>query len=128
MTLRLDGKVAVITGACWGIGLATLELFVDEGACVLAADVQASAGLALAQRFAGRVRFVPCDVTQTAQIKTSIDTAAEHFGGLDILFSNAGAGGSRAGVEHGDEVGWDPAPTRCCCAPSQLWPLLPCRT
>ena len=107
MTLRLDGKVAVITGACSGIGLATLELFVEEGARVLAADVQDAAGQALARRFAGSVHFVACDVTQPAQIKTAIDTAAEHFGGLDILFSNAGAGGSMAGVENWDEAGWD---------------------
>lgn len=107
MTLRLDGKVAVITGACSGIGLATLELFVEEGARVLAADVQDAAGQALAQRFAGSVHFVACDVTQPAQIKTAIDTAAEHFGGLDILFSNAGAGGSMAGVENWDGAGWD---------------------
>ncbi len=107
MTLRLDGKVAVITGACSGIGLATLELFVEEGARVLAADVQDAAGQALALRFAGSVHFVACDVTQPAQIKTAIDTAAEHFGGLDILFSNAGAGGSMAGVENWDGAGWD---------------------
>ena len=107
MALRLDGKVAVITGACSGIGLATLELFIEEGARVLAADVQVDAGQALAQRFPGVLRFAPCDVTQPAQIKAAIDGAAEAFGGLDILFSNAGAGGTMAGVENWDEAGWD---------------------
>ena len=82
MTLRLDGKVAVITGACSGIGLATLELFIEEGARVLAADVQLDAGQALVQRFPGVLRFAPCDVTQPAQIKAAIDGAAEAFGGL----------------------------------------------
>lgn len=107
MALRLDGKIAVITGACSGIGLATLELFIEEGARVLAADVQVDVGQALLQRFPGVLRFAPCDVTQPAQIKAAIDGAAEAFGGLDILFSNAGAGGAMAGVEDWDEAGWD---------------------
>ena len=107
MALRLDGKVAVITGACSGIGLATLALFIEEGARVLAADVQVDAGQALVQRFPGVLRFASCDVTQPAQIRAAIDGAAEAFGGLDILFSNAGAGGTMAGVENWDEAGWD---------------------
>ena len=107
MAMRLDGKVAVITGAASGIGLATVELFIEEGARVLAADLQAEAGQALEQRFPGLLHFVRCDVTQPAQIKAAIDAAAAQFGGLDILFSTAGAGGSPAGVENWDEAGWD---------------------
>ena len=107
MSKRLNGKVAVITGAASGIGLATVELFVQEGACVLAADIQEDAGCALEQRFPGVVRFAKCDVTQAVQIKQAIDAAAEQFGGLDILFSNAGAGGSLAGVENWDAAAWD---------------------
>lgn len=107
MSQRLVGKVAVITGAASGIGLATLELFVAEGARVLAADVQAEAGQALAARFPGVVRFARCDVTQPPQIKAAIEQAVALFGGLDILFSNAGAGGSLAGVENFDVDGWD---------------------
>ncbi|MBL8351980.1 MAG: SDR family oxidoreductase [Burkholderiaceae bacterium] len=106
-TQVLDGKVAVITGAASGIGLATVERFVEAGARVLAADLQVEAGEALAQRFAGAVKFQRCDVTQTAQLRAAIDGAAAHFGGLDILFSNAGAGGTLAGVENFDEAGWD---------------------
>jgi NAD(P)-dependent dehydrogenase (short-subunit alcohol dehydrogenase family) len=127
MPLRLDGKVAVITGACSGIGLATVELFIEEGARVLAADVQAEAGQALAARFPGVLHFVACDVTRPPQIKTAIDTAADCFGGLDILFSNAGAGGSLAGVETWDEAGWTP-PRPCCCARWRQAPRTPCRT
>jgi NAD(P)-dependent dehydrogenase (short-subunit alcohol dehydrogenase family) len=107
MAASLDGKVAVITGAASGIGLATLELFVEQGARVVAADLQAEAGQALADRFPGVVRFALCDVTQPAQIQQAIDGAAAHFGGLDVLFSNAGAGGSLAGVETFDADAWD---------------------
>ena len=107
MAKRLEGKVAVITGAASGIGLATLELFVAEGAQILAADLQDEVGATLEQRFAGRVKFAHCDVTQLPQLKAAIDSAAAHFGGLDILFSNAGAGGTRAGVADFDADGWD---------------------
>jgi NAD(P)-dependent dehydrogenase (short-subunit alcohol dehydrogenase family) len=107
MGIRLDGKVAVITGAASGIGLATVEVFVEAGARVLAADLQHAAGRALADRFAGQVHFMPCDVTDCAQLKAAIDGAAAHFGGLDILFSNAGAGGALGGVAEFDEDGWD---------------------
>ena len=107
MSQRLDGKVAVVTGAASGIGLATVERFVAEGARVIAADVQLDAGQALAERFPGAVRFEACDVTKLAQLRAAIDAAASHFGQLDILFSNAGAGGTMAGVENFDEAGWD---------------------
>ena len=107
MALTLQGKVAVITGAASGIGLATVELFVAQGAQVLAADRQADRGQALADRFPGQVRFEPCDVTRSPDLKRVIDSAAQHFGGLDILFSNAGAGGTPAGVEAFDDAAWD---------------------
>ncbi len=107
MPKRLQGKIAVITGACSGIGLATLELFVEEGAQVLAADLQEDAGQALVQKYAGAVRFLCCDVTVPAQIKAAIEDAVAGFGGLDILFNNAGRGGTSAGVENFDADGWD---------------------
>jgi NAD(P)-dependent dehydrogenase (short-subunit alcohol dehydrogenase family) len=107
MPNRLNGKVAVITGAASGIGLATLELFAHEGARVLAADLQQDMGSELERRFPQAVRFARCDVTQPAQIKAAIDAAAAQFGGLDILFSNAGAVGSTAGVADWDAEGWD---------------------
>ena len=97
MGQALQGKVAVITGAASGIGLATVELFIEQGARVVAADVQDDAGQALQARFGDALRFVHCDVTQLAELKAAVDSAALHFGGLDILFSNAGHGGSAAG-------------------------------
>ncbi len=107
MPNTLNGKVAVITGAASGIGLATLELFVAEGAQLVAADFQAEAGAALQARFPQAVRFAHCDVTQPEQIKAAIELAVLEFGGLDILFSNAGQAGSPATLAEWDAAGWD---------------------
>jgi NAD(P)-dependent dehydrogenase (short-subunit alcohol dehydrogenase family) len=90
MAERLDGKVAVITGGVSGIGLAAVELFVAEGAKVVAADIQDEKGAMLEQRFPGRVRYAHCDVTKEPEIAAAMLLAASQFGGLDILFNNAG--------------------------------------
>jgi NAD(P)-dependent dehydrogenase (short-subunit alcohol dehydrogenase family) len=107
MGLRFDDKIAFVTGACSGIGLATAERFVAEGARVLAADIQDDAGAALQARHAGRLRYVRCDVTQPVQIRSAIEHAVAAFGGLDIVFNNAGAGGMKEGVEQLTLDGWD---------------------
>lgn len=107
MTQRLAGKVAVITGACSGIGLATTELFLAEGAQVVAADLQADAGAALQAKHGAQLHFVACDVTRLDQLRSAIDSAAQRFGGLDILFSNAGSIGAVGGVQAFTPEGWD---------------------
>lgn len=104
---RLDGKIAVITGGCSGIGLATVERFVAEGASVLLADIQDDAGRAIAARIGDRVRFRHCDVTRETDIAAVMDDAAEAFGGLDIVFNNAGAAGARLGIEDMTGEAWD---------------------
>lgn len=105
MSQRLAGKVAVITGAASGIGRATVELFVAEGAKVLAADIQDGAGLET--EFPGQVRFHRCDVTREADLEATMAAAIEAFGGLDILFNNAGAGGSQLPLEQMTGEAWD---------------------
>ena len=107
MTGSLNGKVAVITGGCSGIGLGTVELFIAEGAKVVCADLQDEKGAMLEARFGDLLRYVHCDVTQEADIAKAINTAAEAFGGLDILFNNAGAGGASNGVEDMTAEAWD---------------------
>lgn len=107
MVDRLKNKVAVITGACSGIGLGTLELFVEEGALVMAADIQDDVGASLEARFKGKVRYAHADVTKPEEIKAAIDGAAKHFGGLDIVYNNAGAGGATAGIEEIEMEDWD---------------------
>ena len=107
MSGRLHGKVAFITGACSGIGLGTVELFVAEGARVLAADIQDVPGAELEARFKGALKYVHCDVTEPEQIRAAIDRAAGEFGGLDIVFNNAGAAGESGGIETMTLEGWD---------------------
>jgi NAD(P)-dependent dehydrogenase (short-subunit alcohol dehydrogenase family) len=104
---RFEDKIAFITGACSGIGLATAQRFIDEGACVLAADIQDDAGVALQQRFAGRLKYAHCDVTQPVQIEHALQRAVAEFGGLDIVFNNAGAGGQRGGMDEMTLDGWE---------------------
>lgn len=107
MSGRLDGKVAMITGGVSGIGLGTVELFVAEGCRVVVADLLEDEGRALEDRFAGQVRFVRCDVTKEADIARAVGTAPEAFGGLDVLFNNAGASDMVFDVESIDAEKWD---------------------
>ncbi len=95
MAGRLDGNVAVITGAASGIGRGTVDLFVAEGARVIAADIQDDKGARIEEDHKGKVFYVHCDVTQEVQIAAAIAAAKNRFGRLDILFNNAGAGGAR---------------------------------
>ena len=87
---RLREKVAVITGGSSGIGEATAKLFVDEGAAVVLTGRSVERGEAVAKRLGDSAIFVKADVMFESDIKRAIDTAVDAFGGLDILFNNAG--------------------------------------
>ena len=106
MAGRLDGKVAVITGGASGIGLGTVELFVAEGAQVVAADIQDDKGAMLEKRFPGKVAYAHCDVTDEAQIEAALKTAKSEFGGLDILFNNAGISDRMTSIGEITADGW----------------------
>ncbi len=90
MTDRLAGKVALITGGTSGIGAATAELFIAEGAQVAIAGRSEEKGRALADALGDRAIYLKCDVTQEADIAATVAAANEAFGRLDILFNNAG--------------------------------------
>ena len=90
MSDRLSGKVTVITGATSGIGEATAELFIREGAKVVLAGRSEEKGDAMAERLGENAVFHRTDVMQESDIKSCIDTAVERFGRLDCLFNNAG--------------------------------------
>jgi NAD(P)-dependent dehydrogenase (short-subunit alcohol dehydrogenase family) len=88
VTGRLDGRVAVITGAASGIGLETARRFAQEGAKVVVADLADEAGKAAADEVGGL--YVHTDVTDEDAVQAMYAAAVEHFGGLDICFNNAG--------------------------------------
>lgn len=90
MSNRLVGKVAVVTGGTSGIGAATAELFVAEGAKVVLTGRSEEKGAALAARLGPAAIYCPTDVMQEADILAAIELAQDRFGGLDILFNNAG--------------------------------------
>ncbi|WP_309643746.1 SDR family oxidoreductase [Phenylobacterium sp.] len=106
MAGRLDGKVAVITGGVSGIGLGSVELFVAEGARVIAADIQDEKGAMLEKRFPGKVAYAHCDVTDEAQIAAALAKAKSEFGGLDILFNNAGISDRMTSIAEITADGW----------------------
>ncbi|WP_306205548.1 3-oxoacyl-ACP reductase [Actinoplanes sp. RD1] len=85
---RLQDRVAVITGAGSGIGLATARRFAAEGARVVAVDISADAGKAAADEVGGE--FVACDVSDEEQVRALFDGVASRYGRVDIAFNNAG--------------------------------------
>lgn len=97
---RLEGKIAVITGAASGIGRASSFLFAREGATVVMADLKREAGEAAAAEIAaagGRAEFVTTDVSSEADVRALIDGAADRHGRLDVLYNNAGGATSKDG-------------------------------
>jgi NAD(P)-dependent dehydrogenase (short-subunit alcohol dehydrogenase family) len=91
MAGRLQGKIAVITGATSGIGEATARQFVAAGASVVIAGRSEERGRALAAELGERALFKRADVMHEQEIAQVIDAAVERFGRLDCLFNNAGA-------------------------------------
>ncbi|MGH9172608.1 MAG: 3-oxoacyl-ACP reductase [Acidimicrobiales bacterium] len=85
---RLDGKVAVITGAASGIGRASARKFAAEGAKVVVADLSDENGAELATEIGGL--YVHADVTDASSVEAMYDAAISRFGSLDVCFNNAG--------------------------------------
>ena len=105
----LANKVALITGGASGIGRATAILFAQEGAAVAIADIDASQGgsaVAEIEAAGGKAIFIPCDVTRAEDCRRAVEQTVLAFGGLDILFNNAGII-RRADVVHTTEAEWD---------------------
>jgi len=107
--MRLEGKVALITGAGSGIGQATALMFGREGAAVIVNDVNEKAAAATAQELAplaARVLVIPADVSSTSETQNMVARALAEFKHIDVLVNNAGVGDYRPFTEITDEA-WD---------------------
>jgi NAD(P)-dependent dehydrogenase (short-subunit alcohol dehydrogenase family) len=98
MTNELLGKVALVTGASGGIGLALAQRFVMEGARVVLADIDPERGEAAATDLGEAAAFVRTDVADQSQVRGMVQFAVERFGGLQVLVNNAGISGARHGT------------------------------
>lgn len=94
MTGALSGRVAIVTGGASGIGAATVDRFVAEGASVLVADLDRERGEAVARANGDRAAFWRVDVSDEAEVAAMVDHAVDRFGRLDVVFNNAGFGGA----------------------------------
>jgi NAD(P)-dependent dehydrogenase (short-subunit alcohol dehydrogenase family) len=101
----LSGKVAIVTGATSGIGERIAELFVEEGAKVVAAARREKEGDALKQRLG--VSFIRTDISNETDVKAAIDYALAQFGGIDCLVNNAGVPSPVVGVVNSDAAALD---------------------
>src|SRR5437879_3785262 len=109
MTGRLEGRAALITGAGSGIGRAAAELFAAEGAVVAVVDLRVTAARETVDKIAstgGRGLALGADVTSAEQITDAVVRAVAEFGGLDVVYNNAGVD-SRGSVAESTEADWD---------------------
>jgi len=96
---KLEGKVAIVTGAASGIGRASALLFAEEGARVVVADWDAAKGEEVAREVKGKggeAKFVKVDVSRAEDVQVMVNAAVESYGRLDVLFNNAGVEGEQA--------------------------------
>jgi 3-oxoacyl-[acyl-carrier protein] reductase len=87
---QLEGKVAIVTGGAAGFGEGIVRLFVEEGARVVIADLDAAKGQALAADIGENVHFFRCDVSKRADIEGLVEACVGTFGAPDIVVNNAG--------------------------------------
>jgi len=110
--MRLEGRVAVITGGASGMGLATVRRFLAEGARVVIADFNAETGASAAAEaeaagHEGACVFQRTDVAREADVAAALALAVERFGRLDVVFNNAGVGGAIGPLTETSEADWD---------------------
>jgi NAD(P)-dependent dehydrogenase (short-subunit alcohol dehydrogenase family) len=106
--MRLDGKVALITGGGSGMGKVASQLFANEGARVVLTDVNDEAGEATAEAIGDAARYVRADVSKGSDAEAMVKATLAAFGRLDILYNNAGVMlGGDGSVHTTDESIWD---------------------
>jgi len=110
--MRLENKVAVITGGASGMGLATVMRFLKEGARVVIADFNSETGLAAVAAaeesgYKDSVTFIKTDVADEPAVEAMMQCGLDRFGGLDIVFNNAGVGGAIGPLTETTVSDWD---------------------
>ncbi|MEE2683051.1 MAG: glucose 1-dehydrogenase [Actinomycetota bacterium] len=98
MTERLNGKVAVVTGAASGIGEAIVKRFAEEGARIVIGDIQPELGEGIIAEIDKDAVYAHCDVTIESDVESLLQTAVQTFGRIDILVNNAGIVGARGPI------------------------------
>lgn len=107
MTGRLEGKVAIITGGTSGIGRGTVDLFLAEGAKVVAGDLQDHKGEAMERELGANFSYCRTNVAHEDEVKNLVDHTVKKFGRLDVMFNNAGYGGVGGELHEIDMNGFD---------------------
>lgn len=105
--MTLTNKVAVLTGACGGIGSAVVDKLISQGARVVLADMNIDGLKQLSDKYPETTVGIATDVTDYSQVEAAINTAVEHFGRVDIVINNAGIAFPKMLLEHNPEEDFD---------------------
>lgn len=109
MARQFENKVAIITGAAYGIGQATAVAFAREGAKVVVSDVADAGGeetVALIRRSGGTARYVRCDIADADQVRALVEGTVQAYGRIDVAFNNAGIEGTLTPLGELPEATW----------------------
>ena len=101
--MKLQNKIAIVTGASSGIGLAIAKLYLEEGATVVFSDIN-EAGAQVTEGLGEKASFIKCDVSKSEEVNQLVGTVVEKYGKLDIMVNNAGIGALGGALDCTDDA------------------------